>query len=54
LALKNAHAHTIIQDEKSSVVFGMASVAQSLGAVDRVVDIDDFTGYFLQFVKYKG
>ncbi len=45
LALKHAEGHTIIQDPSSTVVFGMAGVAQSLGAVDKVVKLDQFAKY---------
>jgi two-component system chemotaxis response regulator CheB len=48
LALKLASAHTIIQDQESAVVFGMAGVAQSLGAVDKVVELDKIAEYLLQ------
>jgi two-component system chemotaxis response regulator CheB len=51
LALKKAQGHTLIQDEKSSVVFGMAGVAQALGAVDSVVELDEFVGYLMQITK---
>lgn len=45
LAIKNVHGLTIIQDEKSSVVFGMGAVAQSLGAVDKVVELDKMADF---------
>ncbi|MBV9575693.1 MAG: chemotaxis protein CheB, partial [Gammaproteobacteria bacterium] len=45
LTLKQAHGHTLIQDPDSAVVFGMAGVAQSLGAVDKVIEIDQFADY---------
>lgn len=45
LALKQAQGHTLIQDPDSAVVFGMAGVAQSLGAVDKVIDVDQFADY---------
>lgn len=45
LELKNKQAHTIIQDKKSSVVFGMAGVAEALGAVDQVVELDRIANY---------
>lgn len=35
------NAHTIAQDEKSSVVFGMPKEAIKLGCVDKVLDLDE-------------
>lgn len=49
LALRKAGGHTFIQDEKSAVVFGMASVAQSIQAVDKVVALEEI-GDYLQHV----
>jgi two-component system chemotaxis response regulator CheB len=51
LELKKSQGHTIIQDEKSAVVFGMGGVAQSLGAVDRVVELDNIANYLANIVK---
>jgi two-component system chemotaxis response regulator CheB len=51
LDLKNRHGTTFIQDEESAVVFGMAGVAQSLGAVGQVVKLDEIAGYLLNLVK---
>lgn len=45
LELKRKNGHTIIQDQKSSIVFGMAHVAQSLGAVDEIVNLDQMVKY---------
>lgn len=45
LELKQNQGHTLIQDSKSSVVFGMAGVADSLGAVDKVINLDQFASY---------
>ena len=39
-AMKKAGAHTVAQDEKSCVVFGMPDQAIRLGAVDRVVSLE--------------
>lgn len=49
LELKKVKSHTIIQDEKSAVVFGMAGVAQSLGAVDNIVELEKIASYLLGF-----
>ncbi|MFN7097413.1 MAG: chemotaxis-specific protein-glutamate methyltransferase CheB [Gammaproteobacteria bacterium] len=51
LALKKAGGHTIIQDEKSAVVFGMAGVAQAMNAVDKVVELEDMGEYFNNLVN---
>lgn len=45
LELKQARSHTFIQDKESAVVFGMAGVAQSIGAVDTVVKLDAIANY---------
>lgn len=46
--IKKAGGHTIIQDQESAIVFGMAGVAQSLGAVDKVVPLDKIADYLVQ------
>lgn len=48
LALKNAQGHTIIQDKESSIVFGLAGVAQSMGAVDVVVPLEQIANYLIK------
>lgn len=48
LALKKARGHTLIQDPESAIVFGMANVAQSLQAVDRIVDLDKIAEYLIK------
>jgi two-component system chemotaxis response regulator CheB len=40
LAMREAGAHTLAQDEATSVVFGMPKVAIDLGAVERVLPLD--------------
>lgn len=52
LELKKAGGHTIIQDQESSVVFGMAGVAQSLGAVDRVIELNKIADYLVKVTSY--
>jgi two-component system, chemotaxis family, protein-glutamate methylesterase/glutaminase len=44
LKMKRAGAHTLAQDEASSVVFGMPREAIRLGAVDQVVPLDRVAG----------
>ncbi|MES2217150.1 MAG: chemotaxis-specific protein-glutamate methyltransferase CheB [Pseudomonadota bacterium] len=51
LELKNKQGTTFIQDQDSAVVWGMAGVAQSLGAAEQVVKLDDIASYLLQIVK---
>ncbi|STY31602.1 fused chemotaxis regulator; protein-glutamat [Legionella wadsworthii] len=45
LELKKAHGHTLIQDQESSIVFGMGAVAQSQNAVDYIVALEHIAGY---------
>lgn len=52
LALKNAHGHTLIQDPESAVVFGMAGVAQTLNAVDKVVPLNKIAEYLTAIIKH--
>ena len=51
LEIKQQQGHTIIQDSESTVVFGMAGVAQSLGAVDKVVELEQIANYLMQLTK---
>ena len=41
LAMKQAGAKTYAQDEKTSIVYGMPKVAKDIGAVDKVLSIDE-------------
>jgi two-component system chemotaxis response regulator CheB len=50
-ALKEAGAHTIAQDEASSAVFGMPRAAIELGAVDRILPLDDIPRALLEVVR---
>jgi two-component system chemotaxis response regulator CheB len=45
LALKQAHGHTLIQGPGSAVVFGMGAVAQSIDAVDQVIELESIANY---------
>lgn len=45
LELKKAEGHTLVQDQSSSVVFGMGAVAQSLHAVDEVIELKRIARY---------
>lgn len=51
LEIKNAKGHTLIQDENSAVVFGMAGVAKDMGAVDKVVELDNLGEYIIELAK---
>jgi two-component system chemotaxis response regulator CheB len=53
LTMKHGGAHTLIQDPDSCVVFGMAGVAQSLGAVDKVVNLDKIAEYLIRITNKK-
>jgi two-component system chemotaxis response regulator CheB len=48
LELKNAGAHTIAQDEKICVVFGMPNEAIKLGGVAKVLPLDDIAGAIMR------
>ncbi len=45
LTLKQMKGLTLIQDKNSAVVFGMPGVAQALGAVEKVVELEHFAEY---------
>lgn len=54
LGMKSMHdngAHTIIQNEESSVVYGMPKEAHKLGAVDRIVHINDISKAILDGIE---
>lgn len=47
LELKENGAHTIAQDEKSCVVFGMPNEAIKLGAVDTILPLENIAGHII-------
>lgn len=52
--LKEMHdrgSYTVVQDEKTSVVFGMPRQAISLGAADRVMPLEDIAGAIINYIK---
>ncbi|MEI7596470.1 MAG: chemotaxis response regulator protein-glutamate methylesterase [Bacteroidota bacterium] len=51
LEMKEQGAHTIAQDEKSCVVFGMPKEAIKLGAADKIMSLDQIAPYMLSFHK---
>ena len=53
LAMKEAHGHTIIQDKDSSIVFGMAGVAQTLGAVENILKLNKIADYLIKITARK-
>jgi two-component system chemotaxis response regulator CheB len=53
LEMKEAGASTIAQDEKSCVVFGMPNEAIKLGAVDKIVSLDQIAQQTLFFVAQR-
>jgi two-component system chemotaxis response regulator CheB len=53
--LKEMHdtgAHTLAQDEKTCVVYGMPKEAVKLGAVDRIGPLDSMAGEILHFAQF--
>lgn len=53
LELKKVKGHTLIQDPQSAVVFGMAGVAESIGAVDKVIELDCMADYLISITRPK-
>ena len=51
LAMKEAGAYNIAQDERSSVVFGMPKAAIEIGATHKVVSLDDMTASIMERLK---
>ncbi len=51
LEMKDAGARTIVQDEKSCVVFGMPKEAIKLGSADKVVSLGDITRTALKMIE---
>lgn len=53
LEMRNAGAHTVIQDKESSVVFGMPGSALALNAADKVVELNGIALYLKGLVHGK-
>jgi two-component system chemotaxis response regulator CheB len=51
LSMKKAGAATMVQDEKTSVVFGMPKAAIDLGAVDQVVRLERIAAKIMDWVR---
>lgn len=52
LKMRNNGAHTIAQDEESSIVFGMPKEAIECGAVEKIVPLNDIAKKLIEFAKY--
>lgn len=53
LAMRDAGAFTLAQDEKSSVVYGMPKEAVKLGAVDKIASLKMLTEHTLKSINYR-
>jgi len=51
LAMKNAGAHTIVQDKESSVVFGMPYQAFLLNAHEKMLSLSDIPNYLINLFQ---
>ena len=51
LEIRMAGGHTLVQDEQTSVVFGMPGAAWKRGAAETVLPIDDIPAYLLKTIK---
>lgn len=51
LKMKEAGARTVVQDEKSCIIFGMPNEAIKLGAAEKVVSLKNITGTALKMVN---
>ncbi|MCP5455199.1 MAG: chemotaxis response regulator protein-glutamate methylesterase [Thermotogae bacterium] len=49
LKMKEAGAHTLAQDEKSCVVFGMPREAINLGGVDKIISLEKIPEYLIKY-----
>jgi len=53
LEMRNQGAHTIGQDEATSVVYGMPREADKIGAVERVIPLHQIADAIIDDVKQK-
>lgn len=51
LAIRQARGHTYAQDEETSVVFGMPKMAQSLGAVEKMLPLEQIPKALINSLK---
>jgi len=54
LAMRRAGAHTMAQDEKSCVVFGMPKEAIRLGAAEQIVPLKAMAGRIIDALSRNG
>ncbi|MGC4076092.1 MAG: CheB methylesterase domain-containing protein [Rubrivivax sp.] len=52
LAMRQAGARTLAQDERTSVVWGMPGEAVKCGAAERVVPLDDVTSHLMEMSHF--
>lgn len=48
LELKEVGAHTVAQDQQSSIVYGMPKEAAKLGAAKDIISLDDMASYLVK------
>ena len=53
LEMKSAGCHTVIQDESTSVVWGMPGAAAQLGAGDKILPLQNIAGHIVSHLKRK-
>jgi len=51
LKMKKAGAKTIAQDEDTSVVYGMPKSAVAIGAIDKIIPVQEITKAVLKFME---
>lgn len=51
LSMRQAGAHTLAQDEASSIVYGMPGEAIKLEAVDEIIDLDNLPGHLIDLIS---
>jgi len=51
LDMKNAGCHTVIQDENTSVVWGMPGAAAKIGAGDKILPLQNIAGHIVTQLK---
>jgi two-component system chemotaxis response regulator CheB len=49
--MKNCGAHTFVQNEETSVVFGMPKEAIKIGAADEVLPLPDISRAFIDYLR---
>ncbi|HDM79460.1 MAG TPA: chemotaxis response regulator protein-glutamate methylesterase [Deltaproteobacteria bacterium] len=54
LAMREAGAKTVAQDEETSVFYGMPKVAYEIGAVEKVLPLDEIGPYIIQTLSRNG